>query len=244
MKLHVIGSSSKGNAYALESTNEILLIEAGCRIQEVKKAIGWHVEKIVGCVVTHLHKDHIGKIKDYFGLGFPILTNGETAEYVEAVCMNKVLVLGAKEHQLRFLGKFSVSGFYLPHNGVANFGYLIHHPKMGYLVFMTDMEYCKFDFSELRPNHLLIEANYDMNLVDRSIPNYEHKLLGHSSIQTTCGIIQANRTTELMNVVLCHLGAFSDEVDFVRQAREAAGPGVSVDVANAGKVFELGLEPF
>ncbi len=242
MKLHVIGSSSKGNAYALESANEILLLEAGCSMQEVKKAIGWQVGKIVGCVATHAHGDHVGKIRDYCEMGFPIITNDETAEFIETVYGEKVL--SVPECNLRFFGKFSVNGFYLPHNGVANFGYLIHYPEMGNLLFMTDMEYCKFDFSALQPNHLLIEANYDMELVDRSIPNYEHKLLGHSSIQTTCGIIKANRTPQLMNVVLCHLGAFSDEVDFIRQAREAAGPGVMVDVADTGKVFELGLEPF
>lgn len=32
MKLKVIGSGSKGNSYALISENEILLLEAGCRL--------------------------------------------------------------------------------------------------------------------------------------------------------------------------------------------------------------------
>ena len=37
MKLVCIGSSSKGNGYALIGKNEILLLEAGCRLLEVKK---------------------------------------------------------------------------------------------------------------------------------------------------------------------------------------------------------------
>lgn len=242
MKLKCIGSSSKGNAYALESTNEILLLESGCPIKDVKKAIGWQIGKVVGCVVSHQHGDHIGKIRDYCNIGFPIYTNDETAEFIETVYGEKVL--SVPEFQIFRPGGFTVQPFYLPHNGVPNFGYLIEHDEIGKLLFMTDMEYCRYDFSSLGINHILVEANYDIELVDRSIPNYEHKLLGHCSIQTACGIIRANRTQELRTVTLCHLGAFSDEEDFKRQAAEAAGSGVIVDVADSGKVFDVGLMPF
>lgn len=242
MKLICINSSSKGNAYALESTNEILLLEAGCPILEVKKAIGWQIGKVVGCIATHQHGDHIGKIRDYCNIGFQIYTNDETAEFIETVYGEKVL--SVPEFQRVCLGGFTIQPFYLPHNGVPNFGYLIEHYEMGKLLFMTDMEYCRYDFSTFGINHLLVEANYDMELVDRSIPNYAHKLLGHCSIKTACGIIRANRTPELRTVTLCHLGAFSDEDDFERQAKEAAGASVEVAIAGAGKVFDVGLMPF
>ena len=242
MKLRCVGSSSKGNAYALESANEILLLEAGCQILEVKKAINWQISKVVGCVVSHCHGDHIGKIRDYYNIGFPIYTNDETAEFIETVYGEKVL--SVPEFQRFRLGGFTVQPFYLPHNGVPNFGYLIEHSDMGKLLFMTDMEYCRYDFKALGINHILVEANYDMELVDRSIPNYTHKLLGHCSIQTACGIIRSNRTPELRSVMLCHLGAFSDEGDFKRQAAESAGAGVDVAVADSGKVFDISLMPF
>lgn len=242
MKLKCIGSSSKGNAYAIESINEILLLEAGRPITEVKKAIGWQIGKVVGCIATHQHGDHIGKIRDYCNIGFQIYTNDETAEFIETVYGEKVL--SVPEFQRFGLGGFTVQPFYLPHNGVPNFGYLIEHAEMGKLLFMTDMEYCRYDFSALEINHILVESNYDMDLVDRSIPNYTHKFLGHCSIQTACGIIRANRTPELRTVMLCHLGAFSDEVEFKRQAMEAAGAGVGVAAADAGKVFDVGLMPF
>ena len=242
MKLICIGSSSKGNAYALESTNEILLLEAGCPIKDVKKAIGWQIGKVVGCIATHQHGDHIGKIRDYCNIGFPIYTNSDTAGFIETTYGEKVL--SVSEFQRFCLGGFTIQPFHLPHNGVPNFGYLIEHAEIGKLLFMTDMEYCRYDFKALGINHLLVEANYDMELVDRSIPNYEHKLLGHCSIQTACGIIRANRTSELRTVTLCQLGAFSDEEDFKRQAKEAAGAGVSVGVADAGNVFDVGLMPF
>lgn len=242
MKLICIGSSSKGNAYALEADKEILLLESGKSILEVKKAIGWQIGKVVGCVVSHCHGDHVGKIRDYCKIGFPIYTNDETEEYIETVYGEKII--GISEFHVCHIGGFKVRPFYLPHNGVPNFGYLIEHDEMGKLLFMTDMEYCRYDFGKLGINHLLIEANYDMKLVDRSIPNYEHKLLGHCSIQTACGIIRANQTPVLKTATLCHLGAFSDVDDFKRQAEESAGPWVKVDVADAGKIFDISLLPF
>lgn len=242
MKLKCIGSSSKGNAYALEAENENLLLEAGCPMKEVKKAIDWQIGKVVGCVVSHQHGDHIGKIRDYCNEGFPIYTNDETEEFIEAVYGEKVI--GIAEFQKVQVGGFTIQPFCLPHNDVPDFGYLIEHKEMGKLLFMTDMEYCMYDFSSLKVDHMLIEANYDMELIDRSIPNYAHKLLGHCSIQTTCGIIRANRSPELKNVILCHLGTFSDDISFIAEAEGAAGGGVIVGVAEAGRVFDVSKEPF
>lgn len=49
-----IGSGSKGNAYALECGDEILLIEAGLSFKkEILPAINWEGGKVVGCLVSH-----------------------------------------------------------------------------------------------------------------------------------------------------------------------------------------------
>ena len=55
MELTVIGSSSKGNSYALESDGELLLIEAGVRLSMVRKSIGFRLSTAVGCLVSHGH---------------------------------------------------------------------------------------------------------------------------------------------------------------------------------------------
>jgi hypothetical protein len=38
MKLHILGSSSAGNAYLLNAGNELLLVECGVRFKEVEKS--------------------------------------------------------------------------------------------------------------------------------------------------------------------------------------------------------------
>ncbi len=55
MKITVIGSSSKGNSYALESNGQLLLIEAGVRPQKVREKIGFRLSTAVGCLVSHGH---------------------------------------------------------------------------------------------------------------------------------------------------------------------------------------------
>lgn len=55
MLLKVIGSGSKGNSYVLESENEALILDAGCRIKDVLKAIDYNVSKTCGVLITHEH---------------------------------------------------------------------------------------------------------------------------------------------------------------------------------------------
>lgn len=73
MVLKVLGSSSQGNCYILENKNEALIIEAGVRFIEVKKALGFDIRKVSGCLITHQHNDHAKYIKAMVESGFPTL---------------------------------------------------------------------------------------------------------------------------------------------------------------------------
>lgn len=55
MLLKILGSGSSGNGYILETDSEVLLLEAGIPVKEMKKAIGWNVMKICGCLISHEH---------------------------------------------------------------------------------------------------------------------------------------------------------------------------------------------
>lgn len=55
MLLRVAKSSSEGNAYAIETDNEILLIEAGVKVSEIKKMIDFRVDKVTGTLISHEH---------------------------------------------------------------------------------------------------------------------------------------------------------------------------------------------
>lgn len=54
--LKVLGSSSQGNGYLLTDSNGYsLIIECGIKLNEVKKACGHDMTKIVGAIVSHGH---------------------------------------------------------------------------------------------------------------------------------------------------------------------------------------------
>lgn len=108
MKLIVLGSSSSGNCYILDNGNEALIIEAGIRFQEVKKALDFNLRKVVGCVVTHAHNDHAKYIKAMVDSGFHTLALREVWT-AKGVWDSRSLVV--KEGKGYKMGNFKVLPF-------------------------------------------------------------------------------------------------------------------------------------
>lgn len=242
MILKCINSGSKGNAYALVSENEILLLEAGCRLLDVKKSIDFQIGKVIGCLATHAHKDHIGYVKDFLSAGIKIYTNDETKKVVN--CAYGEWLYGVTEKEMFKVGKFKVTPFYVPHNGIPNYGYLVEHEEMGKLLFATDFEYLPWTFRKHRLNHVLIECNH-MDDVENTDANYEHVLRGHSSLSTVLDVVRKNQTPSLRNVILCHLSrSNADPVQMVGEVGKVTGSSVKVFCAEAGLEVELRKELF
>ncbi|HBG13299.1 MAG TPA: hypothetical protein DDX68_19445 [Clostridium sp.] len=243
MKLKVVGSSSKGNAYALITENEILLLECGCTFKEIKKAIDWQILKIKGCLVSHGHQDHLKYVREYLKAGIPVYTNEETKQAVGEIPGAQFYCV--PEFKTVHTGGFKCTPFKVPHNGTPNFGYLIEHKDMGRLLFVTDYEYIPYNFKKQQIQHFLIEANYQEQFIDRDLPNYEHKLLGHASLETCIGAIKANQSPNLRSIILCHLGAGSSSGRyFINEMQKVTGRNVNVDCAVPGLVVEINKDPF
>lgn len=243
MKLKVIGSSSKGNGYALIAENEILLLECGCPFKEIKKAIDWQILKIKGCLLTHGHSDHSKYTKDFLKSGIPVYTNEKITLAVDFV--PGAQFYGVPEFKATHIGEFKVIPFQVPHNGIPNYGYMIEHKEMGRLLFTTDYEYIPYNFKKQQIQHFLIEANYQEQFIDKDIPNYEHKLLGHASLETCIGAIKANQSPSLRNVIMCHLGAGSSSGKyFINEMQKVTGSNVNVVCAKPGLIAEMNKDPF
>lgn len=223
MVLKVLSSGSSGNCYILESDTEALIIEAGVPFKEVKVALGFDVKKIVGVVVGHCHKDHSGFIDQYKGV-CPIYKPYEVIKPNE-----------------RF-GNFFIKTFPLVHD-VECYGFYIQHPDIGSLVYASDTEYIKYRFKNL--NHILVEANYGDDLVERDAVNREHILRGHMSLKTALDFISTNDNPALRNVVLLHLSdKNADSADFLQKTKETIKYGADCYIAEKGLIISLDLVPF
>lgn len=244
MQLKVIGSGSSGNSYILENETEALIIEAGLPFLEVKKALNFNVMKIVGVIVSHEHLDHAQYIKQYMRAGISVYTAFETQTALEVITGERTTAIPPlKKCQI---GKFTVTPFNVPHDtDIECYGYLIEHEEMGKLLFMTDLEYCRYNFAKQGINHILIESNYSMDLVNRDEPNYEHRLRGHMSLDTALKFISTNDNPLLLNVVLIHLSDKSgDPALFTEEMKKTIEYGANVYVARKGLEVNLNLCPF
>lgn len=57
MKLKVLATGSKGNCYHLTcSKGRTLILEAGEKLIETKKALGFDLQGIEGVLVSHVHR--------------------------------------------------------------------------------------------------------------------------------------------------------------------------------------------
>lgn len=239
MVLKVLGSSSQGNCYILENKNEALIIEAGVRFIEVKKALGFDIRKVSGCLITHQHNDHAKYIKAMVESGFPTLALEEvwTAKGVtgsRAYCIER-----GKGYRF---GRFKVLPFDACHD-VPCVGYLIDHPETGRIMFLTDSCMCEYVFPGL--NQVMIECNYsDAKLVEainagRTLPSQRERLMtSHMDLNTCKGFLCANDLTNVANIVLLHLSDNnSDEKNFVSEIERQTGKVVYA--AHTGLEIEL-----
>ena len=243
MVLKVLDSGSSGNCYILESDTEALIIEAGVPLKEVKIALGFNIRKIVGVVVSHSHGDHARYISEYEKAGIRTFIPYEFSNHVSAEC--------------NYMGGFRIKDFALTdNNGVFKhnnsdgsecpcYGFYIAHKDIGSMVYVSDTELIKWKFQKQKLNHILVEANYSMDFVDKEQPNYEHVLRGHMNIDTTLDFISTNDNPALRNVVLLHLSdKNADSAEFLQKTKETVKYGADCYIAEKGLVVDLNLCPF
>ena len=138
MTLRVLGSSSKGNCYIFDNSREALIVEAGVNFKEIKKALGFNLRKVAGCLVTHRHNDHAGYIQQIVGSGITTLALEDvwTAKGVRDT--RAITITPGKGYKL---SNFKVLPFNACHD-VPCVGYLIEHPETGRILFLTDSFMC------------------------------------------------------------------------------------------------------
>ena len=209
MRLVVIGSSSKGNGYALiSSSNEILLLEAGVKARKMLKAIDYATSGIVGCVSTHCHNDHAGQLTDYATYGFPIAANEDVFRCKNIPEHLKVIL---EDKKTVHFGNFGVCPFSVKHD-VPTLGFLINHPECGTILFATDCAFIPYRFPNVK--HLIIEANYSDEILEQRILSGEENaarrkrlLETHMEIGITIKGIKKCEPQGVKTITLIHLSS-------------------------------------
>lgn len=243
MKLKVLGSSSKGNAYLLDNGKEALLIEAGVHIKEIKKALGFDLSRLKGCLVSHEHQDHARSVSELLKMGSSVWATKGT----HAACgtMSHHRACFFEVNGVHSIGGFSVMALSIEHDAADPCCFFINHTETGNIVFLTDTMYCQYTFKNI--SNIIVEANYSKAIMKEKLSDKEFLtnriLKSHMSIETCVDFLKANDLRKVNNIVLIHLSdSNSNESDFKKQVEDLTGK--TVTVADYGMEIEFNKTPF
>ncbi len=181
---------------------------------------------------SHPPLDHSKSLNDFKSMGIPVF-----APYISLEPMR----IGM-EFKIQAFDLTTVDGRWTHTNADGSecpcYGFLITHPEMGKMLYITDTELIKWRFKDI--NHILLGVNYDKDLVDKdNDPKTRHVFRGHLSIDTACDFVKANYSDSLQNVIMCHLSSEnSDSNSFIEKMKKVAC-GANVDIAEPSKEWVL-----
>ncbi|MFL0198409.1 MBL fold metallo-hydrolase [Clostridium sp. WILCCON 0269] len=222
MKLIVLGSGSAGNCYLLQNKDETLILDCGLPYKTILKGLDFNLMNVVGCLVTHEHKDHSKSIEDLLSNTIRVYSSFGTFEHVFGSIKHKTNALWYSHFmEIKSEGQFTAGNFTVLPFETEHFnndgtpckeplGFLIQYKDIGKLLFITDSYYCKYKFTGL--NHIMIECNYSMDIVDENFENglihpvLRNRLLkSHFSLENVKEFLRATDLSKVKDIVLLHL---------------------------------------
>ena len=240
MELICVNSNSSGNSYAIDAGEEILLLESGCKMADVKRAIDFRLSNVVGCVISHVHGDHAKYATEYAKFGVNIFGPQDIADKKQFPFGKFTPLL---VERTRKIGSFMVVPFANFHD-TPIYGYLINHPSMGTMLFSTDSY--KIGITLTGVKHFLIEANYSDALLKENVWNgsinkaqADRIMLSHMSLDYCIQYLkdcEAEKTAK--TITLCHLSERNSDHELFRNT-VAGAFGVPCYCATKGLVVEL-----
>lgn len=247
MDLICLGSSSSGNGYILQNDTEALVIECGVSLMDVKKAVDFNVSKIVGCLVSHEHGDHAGHVREFLDNRINVWMSEGTLRNVK-YDESGFLPLFAESGKKFKIGGFTILPFDVKHDCAEPLGFLIKHPEIGLLLFITDSFYVPYTFAGL--TNIMIEANYRLDLLQKNIDAGRipaalrtRTLESHMSIDTCREALLANDLSKVNNIILLHLSDGNSNANEFKEDIHLA-TGKRVHVAEKGLNIKLNKHPF
>ncbi|MDL2241435.1 MBL fold metallo-hydrolase [Bacteroidales bacterium OttesenSCG-928-L03] len=231
-----LASGSSGNCYYLGTDEYGILLDAGIGIRTIRKVLkenGIGLEQIMAVFITHDHADHIkgvGVLGERYGI--PVYATElvhygiDNSHYVDGKLYTSRRII--EKEQPILIKDIKVTAFEVPHDASDCVGYLVQY-KNEKCVLATDIGRITETVSQyIRiANHLIIEANYDEEMLLRG--NYPEFLKsriragrGHLCNTETANFLAANFDLHVKNIWLCHLSKDNNHPDLAVKTVEMA----------------------
>jgi len=244
MKLRVLGSSSGGNCYLLESSEgETLIVECGIDLKEIKKALNFNFSKVAGCLVTHEHKDHSKQIVNLMTLGVKVYASKGTFKSILEIPGNAVHEkYFLKEMNSYRIGSFVIVPFGVKHDAREPLGFLISHNECGLILFATDTYYIPYNFNEFDIHHVMVECNYSKEILkaNNQLEKLKDRIMqSHFELEDVKDFFTANEFGEVRDIVLLHLSNANSNAE---QFKDVIGKWMQKPVYIADKGLEVDFD--
>lgn len=240
MNITVIGSSSSGNGYIINTDKGSLLIECGMKLNKAEAALNYDLSSVEGLLVTHEHGDHSAYIDDYIK-HFNVYATEGTLRERNVIGHHNARVI--KYSKPLCIGDFKVMAFRTQHDAAEPCGFLIVLPNGEKLVFATDTSRLFLRFSGI--SYWIVECNYDKEILQDNVNNgvvniglAKRIVKSHLSLSQLCNMIDVNDFSDTKLILLIHLSNNnSNRKKFV--AEIARRTGKQVLAAERGLSIEL-----
>lgn len=243
MKMTVISSGSAGNCYVLEGTRSALILECGVspeRVVRTTNTLRW--SQVAGCLVTHEHGDHAGFAAKFLDLGLPVYASKGTGNALP--CGRRMRPIHPTS--IFHVGEFSVFAFHVHHDAAEPLGFVIGHPELGRLLFVTDASAIPFSFRDVGLDHIMIEANYSDRILEQAVGSGEltseraqRVRNTHMSLEGAIQYVTYHESAKLKTVTLIHLSSSNADRNAFKDAMQSAVMFAGVWVARPGLSLEM-----
>lgn len=215
-----LASGSSGNCCYLGTSSGGILIDAGIRVDNVEETLmdnGLNIRHVRGLLLTHDHTDHVK-------YAYSLLRNNR---HIKLFCTPRVLNGLLRRHSISkrikeyhvpvfkeipfSVGDFRITAFDVPHDASDSMGFSVEFDGRRF-VLATDLgsvtDRARFYMSQA--NYLVIEANYDLQMLVRgSYPEYLKARIrtanGHLDNVDTAAFLREIVNPDLKYIFLCHL---------------------------------------
>ncbi|MCF0196970.1 MAG: MBL fold metallo-hydrolase [Bacteroidaceae bacterium] len=231
-----LGSGSSGNCYYISAGATTILIDAGISIRTLKKHLrnlGLSLENVDAVFITHDHADHIKAVGVLANdLDKPIYTTQLVHEGINRnYCVTSKLtpkhIHTIEKGATITFGDLRITPFDVPHDSSDCVGYQVEMDGV-VLCLITDVGHVTPTIEEAvsRATHLVLEANYDENmLMMGTYPAYLKGRIrsgrGHMCNNDAAQLIAEHATPALQQVWLCHLSEENNHPELARKTVDA-----------------------
>jgi phosphoribosyl 1,2-cyclic phosphodiesterase len=242
IRIQSLASGSSGNAYLLESGDDLLLFDCGIGIREIQRALTARaktVADLTGLIISHEHSDHVRSLASFLRIRTQIFATRGTSNAL-GLSPDRVTTLRYAESTV--LSTLSITPIRTSHDAAEPCGMLIESSNRT-IGLVTDLGTVSDDIGiyASRCDLLILEANHDREML-RLGPYPTHLKrrvagnLGHLSNDQAAGFLAEITTSSSgpTEVWLAHLSGTNNTpvvakaTITARVGRDGAGPVVSV----------------